>query len=293
MKVLSVIVVTLLLGVSTFVAADDQSRTKPTTQVCTLKVSGMTCAGCEAAVKIAARSIDGVKDVKASYAKENAEVTYDPSKRKSPVTTPTAPRSPPPSLASRRPEAETHRWSQSQDLDARPRDQVVDLSKSTVCPVLGTQDRDACVRTPFALSDEERGKHCANEKHCANDPEPTMLHDLSSQELDTQFGIAREFNRRLLTHHATPDSVECESHDAPATMRRRSRRPRAIPPTGRSARGRVPRLGPRDARELANPLRSDPAHRIQQAVGRAGVLQVVRNLVAQGSARKQMLGIAA
>jgi len=79
-KVLSVIVVTLLLGVSTFVAADGQGTTKPTTQVCTLKVSGMTCAGCEAAVKIAARSIDGVKDVKASYAKKNAEVTYDPSK---------------------------------------------------------------------------------------------------------------------------------------------------------------------------------------------------------------------
>jgi copper chaperone CopZ len=45
-----------------------------------LKVSGMTCAGCEAAVKIAARSIDGVTDVKASYAKKNAEVTYDPAK---------------------------------------------------------------------------------------------------------------------------------------------------------------------------------------------------------------------
>jgi len=45
-----------------------------------LKVSGMTCAGCEAEVRMAARSIDGVKDVKASYAKRNAEVTYDPSK---------------------------------------------------------------------------------------------------------------------------------------------------------------------------------------------------------------------
>jgi copper chaperone CopZ len=38
------------------------------------------CAGCEAAVKLAARSIDGVTDVRASYAKKNAEVTYDPAK---------------------------------------------------------------------------------------------------------------------------------------------------------------------------------------------------------------------
>lgn len=79
MKVLSAIVV-MLLGVSTFVAAEGQGTSKPTTQVCTLKVSGMTCAGCEAAVRMAARSIDGVSDVKASYAKKNAEVTYDPAK---------------------------------------------------------------------------------------------------------------------------------------------------------------------------------------------------------------------
>src|SRR5260370_30484914 len=50
------------------------------TKVCTLKVAGMTCAGCEAAVKIAAKSVNGVKDVKASYDKANADVTYDPSK---------------------------------------------------------------------------------------------------------------------------------------------------------------------------------------------------------------------
>ena len=53
---------------------------QPATKVCTLKVAGMTCAGCEAAVKIAAKSVNGVKDVKASYDKSNADVTYDPSK---------------------------------------------------------------------------------------------------------------------------------------------------------------------------------------------------------------------
>ena len=55
-------------------------QSKPATKVCTLKISGMTCAGCEAAVKIAAKSVDGVKDVRASYDKANADVTYDPSK---------------------------------------------------------------------------------------------------------------------------------------------------------------------------------------------------------------------
>jgi len=61
-------------------ADQTQKADQRATKVCTLKVSGMTCAGCEAAVRMAARSIDGVKDVKASYAKRNAEVTYDPSK---------------------------------------------------------------------------------------------------------------------------------------------------------------------------------------------------------------------
>ena len=59
MKLLSAVLVTLVFCASTFqVAAEDQSPTKPATQVCVLKVSGMTCAGCEAAVKIAARSVE-------------------------------------------------------------------------------------------------------------------------------------------------------------------------------------------------------------------------------------------
>jgi copper chaperone CopZ len=47
---------------------------------CTLKVSGMTCAGCEVAVRLAARSVEGVQDVTVSYAKGKADVTYDPRK---------------------------------------------------------------------------------------------------------------------------------------------------------------------------------------------------------------------
>ncbi|GMV21148.1 MAG: cation transporter [Vicinamibacterales bacterium] len=57
-----------------------QATPAEATKVCTLKVTGMTCSGCEAAVKLAAKQIDGVKAVKASYAKGMAEVTFDPAK---------------------------------------------------------------------------------------------------------------------------------------------------------------------------------------------------------------------
>jgi copper chaperone CopZ len=67
--------------VGTSVGAQAPSaQNQPAMKVCTLKVAGMTCAGCEAAVKIAAKSVNGVKDVKASYDKASADVTYDPSK---------------------------------------------------------------------------------------------------------------------------------------------------------------------------------------------------------------------
>ena len=53
-----------------------------------------------------------------------------------------------------------------------------------------TEDRNARVRTgslfrlrrESGLSDEECREHSADENHCANDPDPTMLHDLSSGE---------------------------------------------------------------------------------------------------------------
>ena len=57
-----------------------QAKPAEATKVCTVKVTGMTCSGCEAAVRLAAKQIDGVKDAKASYAKGTAEVTYDPAK---------------------------------------------------------------------------------------------------------------------------------------------------------------------------------------------------------------------
>lgn len=47
------------------------------TRTCTLKVSGMVCEGCAAAVKIAAKKAIGVVDAKVSYDQGLAEITYD------------------------------------------------------------------------------------------------------------------------------------------------------------------------------------------------------------------------
>jgi copper chaperone CopZ len=71
---------TLSIGGASVRAQAPTAQNQPALKVCTLKVAGMTCAGCEAAVKIAAKSVNGVKDVKASYDRANADVTYDPSK---------------------------------------------------------------------------------------------------------------------------------------------------------------------------------------------------------------------
>lgn len=49
-------------------------------QMVTLKVPKMDCAGCEVGVRIAASKVEGVKDVKTDSDKRTAEVTFDPSK---------------------------------------------------------------------------------------------------------------------------------------------------------------------------------------------------------------------
>ena len=46
----------------------------------TLRVTGMTCGGCENAVKRALGRLDGVADVAASHAQESVTVTFDPGK---------------------------------------------------------------------------------------------------------------------------------------------------------------------------------------------------------------------
>ncbi|MBI1873673.1 MAG: heavy-metal-associated domain-containing protein [Acidobacteria bacterium] len=48
--------------------------------VCKLKVTGMTCGGCEGAVKLAAKRVDGVRSVTVSYKMGTADVTYDAAK---------------------------------------------------------------------------------------------------------------------------------------------------------------------------------------------------------------------
>jgi len=83
-RVLLVASVLALVSSATTRAADQQQPTKAAnhtaTQTCTLKVSGMTCASCDVAVRLAAKSVSGVETVKVDYAKAKAEVTYDPSK---------------------------------------------------------------------------------------------------------------------------------------------------------------------------------------------------------------------
>lgn len=47
------------------------------TQTATLNVTGMTCGGCENAVKRAVGQLQGVRSVSASYSDARVEVTYD------------------------------------------------------------------------------------------------------------------------------------------------------------------------------------------------------------------------
>src|SRR6266852_673117 len=49
-------------------------------QMVTLKVPKMDCAGCEVGVRIAANKVDGVKDVKTDSDTRTVDVTFDPSK---------------------------------------------------------------------------------------------------------------------------------------------------------------------------------------------------------------------
>ncbi len=43
----------------------------------TLKVSGMSCTGCENAIKRVLKQVNGVQDVAASHAAGTVDVTYD------------------------------------------------------------------------------------------------------------------------------------------------------------------------------------------------------------------------
>lgn len=84
MRTISVVTVAFVLalagaGLPTTTHAQKQ-KSERATQVVTLKVPEMDCAGCEVAVTIAARKVDGVKNVKTNSDARTAEVTFDPSK---------------------------------------------------------------------------------------------------------------------------------------------------------------------------------------------------------------------
>jgi copper chaperone CopZ len=73
--ILAAIVLVLSTGAQSIAQTKDGHVT-----TCTLKVTGMTCGGCESAVKLAAKRVDGVKTVNASAKSGTAVVAYDGSK---------------------------------------------------------------------------------------------------------------------------------------------------------------------------------------------------------------------
>lgn len=77
---LGVVLMTLVgIGLAPRVTAQGQDEAQQIA-TCTLQVAKMTCGGCAAAVKMAAKKIDGVKDATVSYEKGTADITYDPTK---------------------------------------------------------------------------------------------------------------------------------------------------------------------------------------------------------------------
>jgi copper chaperone CopZ len=78
--VVLILAVTLALAAATWTSQAQKSTDKVQIAQVTFKVEGMTCAGCEAGVKLAAKAINGVQDAKASFKNGTAEITYDPTK---------------------------------------------------------------------------------------------------------------------------------------------------------------------------------------------------------------------
>lgn len=62
------------------VAAGPSSMAMAAVQTVTLDVPGMTCSSCPITVKKALTKVDGVQQVKASFEKRQAVVTFDDSK---------------------------------------------------------------------------------------------------------------------------------------------------------------------------------------------------------------------
>jgi copper chaperone CopZ len=78
--VIAVLGVTLALAAATWTSRAQKADERVHTAQVTFKVEGMTCAGCEAGVKLAAKAINGVHDAQASFKSGTADITYDPTK---------------------------------------------------------------------------------------------------------------------------------------------------------------------------------------------------------------------
>jgi len=66
-----------MLAISAGAFAAEKSTT------CNYDVKGMTCPSCEATLKVRVKKLDGIITVKASNAKSNATVSFDPQKTSS------------------------------------------------------------------------------------------------------------------------------------------------------------------------------------------------------------------
>lgn len=78
--ILSVAVLAIAAAVSLRAADQSGSEDEAATATSVFDVQGMTCGGCEVAVKRVVKKLDGVGEVEASHREGRATVTYDPSK---------------------------------------------------------------------------------------------------------------------------------------------------------------------------------------------------------------------
>ena len=79
-SIVGVMVMGLFLAASAWTEQPRKNDKPHTGATCSLRISGMTCGGCAAAVKNTARKVEGVKTADVSYEKGSAEIAYDPTK---------------------------------------------------------------------------------------------------------------------------------------------------------------------------------------------------------------------
>ncbi len=68
----------VLVGGTSVVAGDKAEKKMDGAVVSTFEVSGMTCGGCSAGLRLNVKKLDGVSGVKVSHEDGMASITYDP-----------------------------------------------------------------------------------------------------------------------------------------------------------------------------------------------------------------------